>query len=85
MHDIAMLINVLEHINAYGFWAPSQHTQWKMPNHADEADNKSRNHIPLDMLGIPKPILGINDEIKSSNADISSLVTTTFDQIGENI
>ena len=55
-----------------------------MPNHVDEADSKSRNHIPLDMLGIPKPILGINDEIKSSNADMSSLVTTTFDLI-ENI
>jgi hypothetical protein len=50
-----------------------------MPNHVDEADNKSRNHIPLDMLGIPKPILGINDEIKSSNAAITSLVTATFD------
>ena len=37
----------------------------KMPNHVDEADNKSRNHIPLDMLDIPRPILGINDEIKS--------------------
>jgi hypothetical protein len=36
-----------------------------MPNHVDEADNKSRNHIPLDMLGIPKPILGTNDEVKS--------------------
>ena len=56
----------------------------KMPNHVDEAYNKSRNHIPLHMLGIPRPILGINDEIKSSNADISSLVTTTFDPI-ENI
>jgi hypothetical protein len=54
-----------------------------MPNHVDEADNKSRNHIPLDMLGIPRPILGINDEIKSSNADISSLVATTFDLIGK--
>ena len=31
------------------------------------------------MLGIPKPILGINDEVKSSNADISSLVTIAFD------
>jgi hypothetical protein len=36
------------------------------------------------MLGIPKPILGINDEVKSINADISSLVTITFDLI-ENI
>ena len=50
-----------------------------MPNHVDEADNKSRNHIPLDMLDIPKPILGTNDEVKSSNADISCLVTTTFE------
>ena len=55
----------------------------KMPNHVDDAYNKSRNHIPLDMLGIPKPILGITDEIKSSNADISSLVTPTFDLIGK--
>ena len=55
----------------------------KMPNHVDEAENKSRNHIPLDMLGIPKPILGINDEVKSSNADMSSLDTLTFDLIGE--
>ena len=47
-------------------------TNEKMPNHVDDADNKSRNHIQLDMLGIPKPILGINDEVKSSNADISS-------------
>jgi len=52
-----------------------------MPNHVDEADNKSRNHIPLDMLDNPKPILGTNDEVKSINADISSLVTTTFDLI----
>ena len=84
MHDINMLLNVLEHIHAYGIWVPGQHTQWKMPNHVDEADNKSRNHIPLDMLDTPKPILGTNDEVKSSNADISSSVTTTFDQI-ENI
>ena len=84
MHDITMLINVLEHIHAYGFWTQNQHIQWTMPNHVDEAENKSRNHIPLDMLGIPKPILGINDEIKSSNADMSSLVTTNFDLI-ENI
>ena len=55
-----------------------------MPNHVDEAYNKSRNHIPFDMLGIPRPILGINDEVKSINADMSSLVTTTFDLI-ENI
>jgi hypothetical protein len=54
-----------------------------MPNHVDEADNKSRNHIPLDMLGIPRPILGTNDEVKSSNADISSLVTITFDLVGK--
>ena len=52
-----------------------------MPNHVDEAENKSRNHIPLDMLGIPKPILGINDEVKSSNADISFLVNMTFNLI----
>ena len=83
MHDITMFINLLTHINAYGIWAPSQHTQWKMPNHVDEADNKSRNHIPLDMLDTPKPILGINDEVKSSNADISSLVTITFDLVGK--
>ena len=56
-----------------------------MPNHVDEAENKSRNHVPLDMLGIPKPILGTNDEVKSSNADISSLVTTTFDLIENTI
>ena len=37
----------------------------KMPNHVDETGSKSRNHIPLDMLGIPKPILGTNDEVKS--------------------
>jgi hypothetical protein len=54
-----------------------------MPNHVDEADNNSRNHIPLDMLGIPKPFFGINDEIKSSNADISSLLTIAFDLIGK--
>jgi hypothetical protein len=36
-----------------------------MPNHIDQADNKSRNHMPLDMLDTPKPILGINDEAKS--------------------
>ncbi len=74
-----MFICVLEHTNAYGIWTQNQHTQWKMPNHVDEAENKSRNHVPLDMLGIPKPILGTNDEVKSSNADMSSLVTTTFE------
>jgi hypothetical protein len=54
-----------------------------MPNHIVEAYNKSRNHMPLNILGIPKPILGTNDEVKSPNADISSLVTTTFDLIGK--
>jgi hypothetical protein len=53
----------------------------KMPNPVDDADNKSRNHIPLDMLGIPKPILGTNDDVKTPHADISSLVTMTFDLI----
>jgi hypothetical protein len=40
--------------------------------------------MPLDRLDTQKPILGINDEIKSSSPDISSTVTTTFDPI-ENI
>jgi len=39
IRDINMLINVLEHINAYGIWAESQHPQWKMPNHVDEIDS----------------------------------------------
>ncbi len=54
-----------------------------MPNHVDEADNKSRHHMPLDMLDTPKPILGINNEVKSPKADISYLVTITFDLIGK--
>ena len=37
------------------------------------------------MLDTPKPILGTNDDVKSTNADISSLVTTTFDLIENTI
>ena len=42
MHDITMLINVLNQINIYGIWVPSQHTQWTMPNHVDEIDSTIR-------------------------------------------
>ena len=42
---------------------------------------QKEKYTPRDMLDTPKPILGINDEVKSINADISCLVTLTFDLI----